>query len=48
MNTLGWVAFFVVFIIIGIGMNDHKRNLCEHEGLGKWHYYSQVCEPLRP
>ena len=46
MSTVGWVVFFVVAIVISIGINDHKRDLCEREGLGKWHYWSQVCEPV--
>lgn len=46
--SMWWaVPFFIVAIIISIGVNDHKRDLCEHNGLGQWHYWSQVCEPVR-
>lgn len=40
------VAFGAIFL--GFAMDQHKESLCEHNGLGEWHTWTQVCEPLRP
>ena len=40
--------FFVIILIAGIAVNNERADLCEHNGLGKWHSFTQVCEPVKP
>lgn len=46
--TFSMILVFAVAITLGLLGNKWKENQCEHNGLGEWHYWTQVCEPVRP
>jgi hypothetical protein len=45
---MGWltVPLIIAAIVISLLVNNYKSDQCEHNGLGKWHYWTQICEPL--
>lgn len=43
----GMIGFFVAMLALGLLWDAHKESQCERNGLGEWHYSTQVCEPVR-